>query len=280
MDYFKGKNAILATKHKKEKVIAPVLKKELGLEVFVPGDLDTDKFGTFTREKKRVGTQKEALVKKIKYAMKQTGAAIGVGSEGSFGADPANPFLNLDLEMVCLLDSENDLEVFGVFQTNETNLASERVKNIEQASSFAENIGFPSHGIILRPSGRLPFFIKKGFQSNDELNTSIVKYLRFPFLSSVLLETDMRANFNPTRMRAIKKAAENLVQVCKARCPNCSLPGFSVVVVENGLECENCGSPTRLAKAEIFKCSSCKYTLKKHVKVKRADPKYCNLCNP
>ncbi len=59
-NYFKGRTLVLATKHEKEKVMAQILEKELGVKVVVPADFDTDQFGTFTREIKRGGDQLEA----------------------------------------------------------------------------------------------------------------------------------------------------------------------------------------------------------------------------
>ena len=50
---FKGRNLIIATKHGKEKVIAPIVEKELGVKCFVTKDLDTDILGTFTGEVER-----------------------------------------------------------------------------------------------------------------------------------------------------------------------------------------------------------------------------------
>ena len=54
---FRGRLAVLATMHRKEQAIAPVLEEALGLQVEVPPGLDTDRFGTFTREVPRPGTQ-------------------------------------------------------------------------------------------------------------------------------------------------------------------------------------------------------------------------------
>ena len=50
---FKGRKLVIATKHEKEKVIAPILEKELGVKCFVAPDLDTDLLGTFTGEVER-----------------------------------------------------------------------------------------------------------------------------------------------------------------------------------------------------------------------------------
>ena len=54
---FINRVAVLATMHHKENVIAPLLKKQLGLEVVVPPNFNTDQFGTFTRDIKRPDTQ-------------------------------------------------------------------------------------------------------------------------------------------------------------------------------------------------------------------------------
>lgn len=63
---FINRTAILATMHQKERVMAPILERELGVKILVPADLDTDYFGTFTREVKRLGTQIEAARQKAK----------------------------------------------------------------------------------------------------------------------------------------------------------------------------------------------------------------------
>jgi hypothetical protein len=39
---FKGRKLLIATKHEKEKVIAPILEKELGVSCFVINDFDVD----------------------------------------------------------------------------------------------------------------------------------------------------------------------------------------------------------------------------------------------
>ena len=54
-DYFKGRTAVVANKHKKEQVIAPLLEQHLGLAIMVPEQIDTDQFGTFTRDIPRQG---------------------------------------------------------------------------------------------------------------------------------------------------------------------------------------------------------------------------------
>jgi hypothetical protein len=50
---FKGRKLIIATKHKKEIVIAPILEKGLGVKCFTDETFDTDRLGTFTGEIER-----------------------------------------------------------------------------------------------------------------------------------------------------------------------------------------------------------------------------------
>jgi hypothetical protein len=59
---------VLATMHQKERVIAPLLERELGIKVVVPQNFDTDAFGTFTREIKRPGDQLQAARLKAQKA--------------------------------------------------------------------------------------------------------------------------------------------------------------------------------------------------------------------
>jgi hypothetical protein len=50
---FKGRSLLIATKHKKEEVIAPIFERELGVKCFVSADFDTDELGTFSGEIER-----------------------------------------------------------------------------------------------------------------------------------------------------------------------------------------------------------------------------------
>lgn len=51
----------------------------------------------------------------------------------------------------------------------------------------------------------------------------------------VLLETDMRAHCNPTRMAAIRQLSFLLVRRLSSLCPSCGAPGWAVVDSEPGL---------------------------------------------
>lgn len=53
MNSFSQRKLVIATKHHKEKVIAPLIEKVLGVECFVGKNFDTDTLGTFTGEVER-----------------------------------------------------------------------------------------------------------------------------------------------------------------------------------------------------------------------------------
>lgn len=109
-----GRTAVLATMHHKERVIAPLLGRFLGLKVQVPQGFDSDRFGTFSREIARTGSALEAARAKIAagFALMPE-ANVGLASEGSFGPHPELPFVSMGLELVLLVDRDSGLELAG-----------------------------------------------------------------------------------------------------------------------------------------------------------------------
>ncbi|MEG4641299.1 hypothetical protein QUB23_32890, partial [Microcoleus sp. Aus8_D4] len=97
-----NRTAVLATMHHKERVMAPILKRELGVKILIPADFDTDAFGTFTREVKRLGTQIEAARQKAAKALEMAGETLAFASEGTFGPHPMMPYLPANREIVIL----------------------------------------------------------------------------------------------------------------------------------------------------------------------------------
>ena len=95
---FSGRKLVIATKHKKEQVIAPLLENALGAKCIVPEGFDTDTFGTFSGEKERADDPVITARIKCLKAMELTGATLGVASEGSFGPHPSLFFINADEE--------------------------------------------------------------------------------------------------------------------------------------------------------------------------------------
>lgn len=281
-EMFKGRKLVIATMHKKEQVIAPLLEKHFGVKIIVPQNFNSDKFGTFTREIKRPGDQLEVARAKVCAAMEQEGVDLGVSSEGSFGAHPEIPFMQSNFELVLFIDKKNEYEIRGHHQTQETNIDGRYVHSVEEALIFAKEIGFPNYGLIVRKSENGKFNINKNIENEKDLIMTTKSMLSSVFTKKIFIETDMRAHKNPGRMKAIKTATEDLVKNIKTLCPKCKSPGFSLIDFERGLRCSVCDLPTDLVVNKIYKCSKCSYIEKKPFSKtsKKANPKYCRYCNP
>ncbi|CAN5124995.1 hypothetical protein BH11PAT3_BH11PAT3_1610 [soil metagenome] len=281
MDYFRGRTAVLATMHGKEKVIVPLL-EELGIKVIIPSALNTDTFGTFTRDVKRTGNQLEAARAKAKAALALTGLDLAIASEGSFSADPHIPFVQSNLELVLLVDTKNDIEIRGHHRSLETNMNGSYVSSIEEAGDLARRWGFPQHGLIVRNSESSKRHIYKDIVTYEDLEKRLKQLLNRLFTKKVYIETDMRAHRNPTRMRNIAKATGDLVKNMRNLCPECSMPGFVAVDTKRGALCASCSRPIDSPTALVYKCFKCEYTKDSALpeSAPTADPATCEHCNP
>jgi hypothetical protein len=281
---YRGRRALLATMHGKEQAIAPVVRDGLGLIVDVPHAFDTDRFGTFSREIVRKGSQLDAARAKIAAVFDGTpSATIALASEGSFGADPYIRMLPIGREIVVLKDRETGLELIGFHADPETNYRHEAVSDRRGADAFAAKIGFPGHGLIAmgcrcgEPAPDLALI--KNIGTQKELIAAVDHVIGL--CGSVFLETDMRAHRNPTRMQAIARATRDLVRRFQGRCPGCSYPGYDVTERVSGLRCGCCGLPTHAAQFEVLSCRSCGRREERPVAGREtADPADCANCNP
>ncbi len=280
MDFFKGRKAVIATKHKKDTVIAPIFEKELGLICIIPEELNTDLLGTFSGEIERVDDPVTTLRKKCIMAIEATGISLAIANEGSFGPHPTIFFAQANDELVMLLDQENNIEIIAREISTETNFNGAEIKSEEELLGFARQIGFPSHGIILKPAKNNYSLIFKNNPSAEELiqhfNTLINTF------GTAYAETDMRAMNNPTRMKNIEKATEKLVTKAKSVCPKCNTPGFDVYEAIKGLPCLMCGLPTNSTLKHILVCQKCNFQAEKMYPngKQQEDPQFCDFCNP
>jgi hypothetical protein len=276
---WRGREAVLSTMHGKESVIGPLLYEGMGLSVVVPKDFDTDQFGTFTREKRRLGTPLETARAKAAAALSLTGHDIAIASEGSFGAHPSVPFLSHNSELVLLIDTKHNLEIAGYFETTTVMARGQSVRTPEEAVAVARAWGFPEQGVILRTSEVSNDPLLKELRSEEELRRACIDLLAKWFVRSVFLETDMRAHRCPARRESITAATRVLVENCRSTCPQCSTPGFRVTSVERGLPCRDCHAPTDRVLAYVRVCQRCQYTTREPVEVV-ADQSECQWCNP
>ncbi|MGQ9837420.1 MAG: DUF6671 family protein [Cyanobacteriota bacterium] len=269
--------ALLATRHGKETVIAPPLQQHLGIRVEVV-DIDTDQFGTFSRERPRPGDPLSTLRLKIESVFKVKDAPLGLASEGSFGPHPQLPWLAWNQEWVMLRDQTQGLELVGWAESIHTNFSHSRVTTVAEALAFARQVGFPEHGLIALDDPQHPQVIHKGIQDEDTLR-AVFNELNTRG-QGVHLETDMRAMCNPSRLQVIAAATQNLIAKAQSLCPACGTPGYWRVRSLPGLLCGSCGAPTPLPKAWVYGCLRCRHTHQEPVSELWADPARCAFCNP
>ena len=277
---FKGRNLIIATKHGKEKVITPILEKELGVKCFVDSGLDTDQLGTFTGEVERKEDPVTTARNKCFMAMELTNCDLAIASEGSFGQHPSIFFIPADDEMLIFIDKKNGLEIIARELSSQTNFNGSEIQTEENLLEFAARSYFPSHGLILRKSKNEFGDIVKGITNKEQLIK--VFYSLIEKFGTAYIETDMRAMYNPTRMKVIESAVKKLSKKIKALCPVCNMPGFGITDAKEGLPCELCNFPTRSTISYIYSCQKCNYKKdEKYPKGKQTEnPMYCDICNP
>ncbi len=277
---FGGRSLLIATKHHKEKAIAPVLEKALGVVCKTAKGVDTDLLGTFTGEVERPADPVATARLKCEMALALTGYDLAISSEGSFGPHPVLGFVPMDEEVLLLLDKRNNLEIVVRHRSLETNFAAAEVRDEKELQDFADQVLFPSHALVLRPTRYSSKGITKGI-TDQALLMEKFHALRQQH-QPVFVETDMRALFNPTRMAVIGQAAKKLLDKALSRCPQCQVPGFGVTSAKPGLPCGACGFPSRSVLSETHSCQRCSHTqefLYPHQKTVE-DPAYCQLCNP
>ncbi|MEO1070551.1 MAG: DUF6671 family protein, partial [Cyanobacteria bacterium J06638_6] len=211
LDFFAGRVAVLATMHRKEAAIAPQLEAQLGVTVTVPPGFDTDAFGTFTGDIKRPSDQLTTARLKAAAALRQTGESLAIASEGSFGPHPQIPFVACDRELVLLIDRQHQLEIVGECLSTDTNYHSQVIHSLKEALAFAESVGFPWHGLVIK-GGEADRILGKGITDADKLLDVVEQALSQSPPSTARIETDMRALYNPTRMAVIAQATEDLVR--------------------------------------------------------------------
>lgn len=281
---FANRVGILATMHHKEKVIAPLLEQHLGIKVVVPENFDTDEFGTFTREIKRTGDQVEAAILKAEKGLALTGETLALASEGTFGPHPLVPYLSCNREIVVLLDKSHDIKLVGQEFSTDTNYSHKQVKSIEEAYEFALKAGFPEHGLVVmvEPDSTKESEITKGITTTEQLFDAVTQALAQSCNGRVHVETDIRALYNPTRMKTIEKATHDLIKKINQICPKCNWPGFEVIEQKKGLPCALCNVPTELTRAVTYYCKKCEF--KQEVLfpngLEKSDPAQCMYCNP
>ncbi|MEB3361100.1 MAG: DUF6671 family protein [Synechococcaceae cyanobacterium] len=282
----------LATRHGKERVIGRALRHGLRAHLCHLVDVDTDQLGSFCGSVPRSLAPLQACRAKAELALAHSGLSLAIASEGSFGPHPAMPFLPAGRECMVFLDAERGLVISEELLARRTNFAHRWLTPADaQAARWPEDvwawlaaIGFPSHAVLVRPGGGLPNplpAVSKGIRALPELGHAI-RVAASTGDGRVLLETDMRAHCNPTRMASIRQLSFRLVRRLGRLCPACGAPGWGLVGQLPGLPCDWCDTPTDGTLWELFGCVRCaeQQRLPRADGLKVADPAQCPRCNP
>lgn len=277
---FKGRRLLIATKHQKERVIAPIMERELGVTCITCATFDSDVLGTFSGEVERKDDALTTVKNKCLLAMSMENCDLAIASEGSFSPHPTIFFAHADEELLILVDLKNKLEIFVRELSLQTNFNAAEVCSVDELHDFAIAAGFPTHGLILKKTKEDHQHLVKGI-TDWQILTDTYHDLK-DNEGKAYVETDMRAMFNPTRMQVIETAAQKLASKVKSACPACQTPGFAVASAKPGLPCELCGLPTQSTLAYTHACVACGFEQEElYPKGKQfEDPTYCNFCNP
>lgn len=276
--------AILTTKHSKSLAIARPFWNRLGMEI-LEYHLDTDHLGTFSGETTRYGDALECVRRKCEMGLELVGKDVeyGLANEGSFGPHPYIFFVPCDQEILYFIDRKRDFHLHLTHISEKTNYQMESLDSLEELQKFAESSQFPSHALIIRPNDKKDYnLIFKGITKDSDLIEAFKESKKYSSDGKAWVETDMRAQYNPSRMEVISELADKMAQRLATLCPKCNMPGWGKINIIKGLKCSQCSSNTELVKYEIFGCVKCNYSENKSRTdgLINADPKYCPYCNP
>ena len=272
---YSGVIAALATKHQKEKLLAPIF-AELNITI-EHAPVDTDQLGTFSGEIPRIGSPREVVLRKARLGMTQTGNKFGIASEGSIGADSTLLFVNSDTELMAWVDDLNKIEIVESIKSFDVIANQKSFKRNELYQEFLQKIDFPNHAVILRgDSSSSPIY--KGVVDAKELNNFVSDL--FEISESVIIESDLRAHCSPSRQLVIKKLAKKLVDRLAILCGECGQPGWGEIDLTFGLCCVECGELNeKVISGKVLGCYRCgnrKEVFSDRTVIPAAECFYCN----
>lgn len=271
---------LFATQHGKEEILKSSF-AEIGFEMISVG-VDTDLFGTFSGERDRSLSIREAMRAKIQLAQEQfPNERFFLASEGSFGPHPMSFMVKSDLESLLFVDKTQNVEIYAEHFTTEVVHEEAHVSKDFDLESLATQFRLASHAVIVRPQNKyVPIF--KGIRDSLKLKAAIQECLSHSDNGAAVVVSDLRAHHNPTRQRAIQKAGEKLLESLLSFCPDCHQPGFTITSGIEGLPCEACGTPSRFYDSVIFTCPYCTFEniTARPDGLKSIEMDQCEVCNP
>ncbi len=283
---YAGCRVAFATMHGKEKILAKPFLKNLSINLIVPENIDTDKYGTFSGEIKRTDVVKEVLRQKATEGADKLGLNLGLASEGSFLMHPRVPFLGSNQESLLFIDLKKKTEVFVRLTSLDNSAEFIDAESEEDVRSFCQRVQCGPQGLIVKPTYEFddPTHIVKGLTETEKVIKTFNQMKNEFGLDRVWIETDNRAHMSPKRRQVIRQVGEKLIGTLQSLCPSCQTPGFAMSDFVKGLMCRDCGLKSDWAAQEIWSCprQSCDYQEPRGRLdgLQRLDPAHCQWCNP
>ncbi|GLP76610.1 hypothetical protein TUM20983_37200 [Mycobacterium antarcticum] len=293
---YSGVVVVMGTMHGKQDQVAPVFAEVLGARVLAPAGIDTDRFGTFTGETARTLTPVAAVTAKARLAMAMTGSPYGMASEASYGMRYG--VLPVHEEVLNFIDDTRGIEIVEGLNTPGAPGVPRLVGAVSHATpgvpgsprlitgtaaalEAAREFGFPAQGAVVTTmaAGRL-HVSGKGLDDVEDLIRAVQGGLKLSDTGQVCVEPDLRAHLNPSRRQALTCLAERLARRLATPCPACQAPGYGKTAVLTGLLCRACGLPTDLVAADVHRCAACGHQHHVPRPQRRAEPQWCDYCNP
>ena len=277
---YTGRSAALATMHGKLPLIAPTFGEQVNLQV-INVSINTDAFGTFTGDIARTMTPIATAEAKAREAMERSGLQLGLASEGSIGTDAVIGFLVLDTELLVLVDDQRGIVISEAFSSHDIVAGSFSPDSDRSIEDFLTRVDFPNHGLIVKTVGGSTSCAVQGITDRSELNQVIAQMRDSRRYEQLIVESDLRAHYSPSRRRNIRQAAHRLAARVGRLCPNCSCPGWGTTQTIFGLPCRWCGTTCQsVPRAHIWGCYACDHLWVKELDDEFSDPKHCPACNP
>lgn len=280
---FAGRTLGIATMHGKERAIGPAMLAQLPVaSVVAIRGLDTDQFGAFSGEVRRLADPLSTGTAKARHGIEQSGLDLVMASEGSIVPYPVAPLVPCDEEWLVLIDVRDG----RVFHHRHRSLRAmhhgDRCETMEQVVAFAGRAGFPGHALIVKPREQWQADdpLEKGICTHGHLEQAATRMLKQ--FGALWIEHDLRAMHHPTRMDVIREAAERFAVELTRLCPRCGECWFRMAGSEGGLPCRDCGTPTAGVRRIRRDCWSCHHQSFEPRTDGRTseDPQFCPNCNP
>jgi hypothetical protein len=201
-----NREVVLTSQHQKLDLIAPPFHLLLNTTMReLP--LDTDQFGTFSGEKERTLSQYECAVAKARLGIESSGIALAIASEGAIGSDPQIPLLNSDLELLVFIDSQAELVIAQSYRSFEIVAVTKHCVAGDDLSEFLSSADFPNHGLIVRGICDGVVRAIKGITDLNTLKDAISSLSSASDAGSVIVESDLRAHYSPSRSATACRAS-------------------------------------------------------------------------